>query len=167
MKRKPANECRFASRYLLPVEIFSALVLFGWGYSGWVGFGALNGVLYSAGISRAGGVTLCSVSGAQLIAAMIETVCGRRWGDKPLLWSVSARCGLALGTLGAWAYIGYLSIVVTSLTFVTAMVVQAPVGFVFAAIIFVGNLKVRCVLDPSIPTDRLERAMLDARKAAP
>lgn len=166
MRKKRPSQSRFASRYLLPVEIFMAATLFGWGWSGWVGYGALSGVLDSALIASSWGVSLCLIGAAQAAFALAEGCFGRRWDDHALLWSVSFRCICALFAAGAWMYILFVAIVVPTLTFVTAMVVQAPVGIMFSLIIFGGNLKIRCALDPEIPTENLQRRILADRKGA-
>jgi len=155
VKRPP--RVRYASRYLLPIEMFCAVLLLSWGIAGMQTHGALSGVLDGAGIALPWTIVLCVVAAAQLVFASVELFAGRRWSDRDLLLSVSLRCICAFLSVPVWIYIFKFTFDAPGATFVSPLMLQAPLGVLWQAAIFVGNVRTRCLLDPKIPTNRLER----------
>lgn len=163
---RPAKT-RYASRYLLPVEIFAAVVLLSWGICGSITPGALAGLLETVGISTPWGITLSAVALAQLSVAVVEAALGRRWPDDLLLYSVSARCGLAFVAFPVWLYMFKIGISTPGASFVSLLVIQAPIGALTNGAIFALNLRARCLLHPRIECRELERRVrLDRQRLA-
>jgi hypothetical protein len=153
-----------ASRYLLPLELFMAVLMLSWGVSGWLGGGILWNVLAAAGTNTEWGLSLCLVGLAQLLASGAEWGLGRRWGERALLYSVSVRFWIALVSVAVWIYVCKVMLTLPGGLEVFALLVQAPAALLFAAWIGIGNRKMACLLDPAVPTVKLQRQILEERR---
>jgi len=151
-----------ASRFLLPLEIFLGLTMFGWGLSGGFGRGFLFKLLDQLGDNLSWLLVLCLVGSLQMLWPMFEWLCGRRWP----LWTIqrwppsvhfssSLRCAIAFVAGFIWLYICKLMLDVEGMRNITVLALQAPTSFLFCVWVFVENLKVRYALDPQISTSTI------------
>lgn len=156
---------KIASRYLLPLEILMAVLMLSWGMSGWQGGGRLWDVLQKEQLNQQWGLALCGIGLAQLVISLCEWLGGRHWEPRLLLATTRARFWLALISVAAWIYVCYFMLVTRGAAgMVFSLSVQAPVAVIFAAWIAVSNLKVAVLLDPAVPTARLQRQFLTERE---
>lgn len=155
---------KIASRYLLPLELFMAVLMLSWGLSGWVGGGLLWKTLVKHGLNAEWGLVLCGIGAAQLVVCSLEGFAGRRWCSPRLLASVTARYWLAFASAVVWLYATYILVTLRGADVVFSLAIQAPAGVLFSAWIFVGNRKVGCLLDPAMPTKRLQGELLAERE---
>jgi len=158
---------KIAARYLLPLEMFMAVSMFGWGLSGWKGHGILWQILAEHRQENfQWGVALCSVGLAQFAVTLGEWFFGKGWSNGSLLLIVRARFWLAFLSMIVWVYVCYFIFTTHGAIAVLTLFVQAPTAAIFQACIGVGNLKVATMLDPSVRTTRLQRAMHDERQSS-
>lgn len=150
---------KIATRYLLPLEIFMSLQMLSWGISGWVGGGTLWQALEKVGQNTEWGLALCLVGMVQLLATGLEWVAGRRWPNLHLLRSVFVRQWSAFACVVVWLYACYLAVTLPHVSEMFVLLIQAPAGVLFSVWIWGQNLKVACVLDPAVPTSRLQREL--------
>lgn len=150
---------KIASRYLLPLELYMAVVLLSWGLSGWFGGGLLWKTLEKSGQNTEWGLALCSIAAAQLLLTAAEWCFGRRWPSPRLFACVTVRMWLALASTGVWIYVVYMMATLRGADMVFSLALQAPAGVLFSLWVLVGNLKVACLLDPSCPTENLKRTI--------
>lgn len=162
---------KIASRYLIPLELFMAVTMLSWGISGWIGEGLLWDLLARNAQNWEWGLTLCAIGLVQLAVTSIEWCRGRRWDARRLHVSVTLRFWAAFACVAVWLYVCFVMATTPDALAVFSLVIQAPVALAFALWICVGNLKVACVLDPAVPTTRLqeqirrERSQLLAEQA--
>lgn len=150
---------KIATRYLLPLEIFMALVMLSWGISGWAGGGVLWLTLQKTGQNTEWGVALCLVGLVQLATTLAEWCIGRRWANAHLQRSVSARLCSAFVSAVVWLYVCFTVATLPNSAQMFVLWVQAPAGILFSVWIWAANFKAACVLDPSVPTTRLQREL--------
>lgn len=155
---------KIASRLFIPLELMLAFSMLSWGLSGWFGGGALYRDLGAQGRNLEWGVTLCVIAGLQVAAAAIEWWIGRRWESGLLEHWVRARTVIAFLAVCVWLYMALFICTAGNRELSFALFLQAPAGVFFAGWAFVGNLKVLCLLDPSVPTVRLHQAILAERE---
>lgn len=156
---------KIASRYLLPLEILMGVLMLSWGMSGWHGGGRLWEVLHKADLNHEWGFALCGVGLAQLVVSFGEWLAGRHWQNGTLLVTTRLRFWLALVSMVIWIYVCYFMLLERGAAgMVFSLSVQAPVAAIFAAWIAVSNLKVSVLLDPDVPTARLQRQFLAERE---
>jgi hypothetical protein len=155
---------KIASRYLLPVELITAVVLLSWGLSGWVGGSALWNMLEPHGMNTEWGLLLCGVGAAQLVAAASELFLGLHWRPRALFVSVTVRFWLAFFAMVVWLYACYAVLVLPGAPGVFSLAIQAPAMLVCSSWIAYGNRKVACVLDPTVPTHKLQAEILEKRR---
>lgn len=154
---------KYATRYLLPAEIIIAVGLVSWGCSGSFGGGALWEALRKLHINEVWGFWMIGAGVFQLSCSGLEFAVGKSWSDATLLLSINGRMvGLFLGTV-LWFYICYQAIQISGNGFVIPMMVQAPAAVLFSIWAYVGNAKIRCVLDPEIPSAELEEKLTQER----
>lgn len=155
---------KLASRYLLPLELFLAASLISWGLSGWFGAGSLWHALAISQQNNEWGTVMVAVGFAQLAAAAVEWLGGRKWCTRVLFTNASTRavCS-ALGTI-VWFYACYKIVTLQGMDMVVALWTQAPLGAIFSAWCFVGNMRVRTVLNPAIKTRDFERTLVMERR---
>lgn len=153
---------KIASRYLLPVELLTSLFLVSWGLLGSVGGGVLWRTLQADGLNEEWGLVLCGVGGAQFLVAALEGYYGRRWPDCKLFFSVTARYCLAFLAGVCWIWLAYMLITLHRPALLM-LAIPAPACLAACFWIFFGNRKVACLLDPTVPTSRLEREILEER----
>lgn len=157
---------KIASRYLLPIEMFLSIVMISWGLSGWVGGGLLWRTLHDHGMNDEFGVVLCLAGLVHLVVSSLEWFFGRRWSCAPLLASVTARYWLAFLAGVIWLYVGHIILTLKWSGSVVALIIQVPAALVFLTWIFVGNRKTACLLDPTVPTKRLQGEICAEREEA-
>lgn len=157
---------RNASRFLLPLEMFTAILLIFLGIDGWVGYSPLWAALASFDKNLEWGIALCGLGLVQLSVAFLEWHVGREWADRAIFRSVIARKWCGFLAVVAWLYVCYLMLIARGTDTPLMPALTAPVAVLFAAWICIGNLKVGCLLDPNVPTARLEAAMIVDRKKA-
>lgn len=157
---------RNASRFLLPLEMLTAILLLCLGIDGWVGYSPLWVALASLDKNLEWGIALCGLGLVQLSVAFLEWHVGRDWNDRWLLRSVNARKWCAFLAVVAWLYVCYLMLIARASDTPMMAALTAPVAVWFSMWILVGNLKVGCLLDPSVPTFRLQEAISSDRKKA-
>lgn len=150
---------KIASRYLIPLELFMAAVLMSWGVTGWKGGGPLWHALNAQGLNAEWGIVLCGLGLAQVAVTLFEWQVGCRL-EHYLMWFVRTRSWLAFFSAVAWFYVFYFILTVRGVDMVYSLALQAPIAVVFSLWAWVGNLKVALVLDPSIPTEALQRNIL-------
>lgn len=151
---------KIASRFLLPLELFMALVLLSWGLSGWIGDGPLYLALAEQDQNTEWGIALCGIAGMQLLTSLAEWLLGRRWENRWLLISVNARWWSGFLSMAVWLYVGYLLAIMHGASMGYSLGLQALGGFAFSAWIIWENSLVGCLLDPQVPTSRFERTMV-------
>jgi hypothetical protein len=154
---------KYATRYLLPVEILMSVGLVSWGCSGSFGGGALWAELRKLNINDVWGYWLVGVGTLQLLCAGLEFAVGKRWSDDALLVSIKARMTSLFFSAVIWFYICYLAIQISGNGFVIPMLVQAPAAFLFSIWAYVGNARIKCVLDPEVPSSELEQRLAQER----
>jgi hypothetical protein len=145
-------EMKYATRYLLPIEIVMAVGLVSWGCSGGFGGGALWAELRKLNINEVWGFWLIGVGAV-----------GKRWRDEMLLLSIKMRMSCLFFATVIWFYICYLAIQISGNGFVIPMMVQAPAALLFSIWAYVGNARIKCVLDPDIPSYNLEQRLAQER----
>lgn len=155
---------KIASRYLLPLELFTAVLMLSWGFASWVGGGLLWKTLLNHGLNTEWGLALCGIGAAQLAVCSIEWFAGRRWDCSRLLASVTVRYWLAFASGVVWLYATYILVTLRGADVVFTLAIQAPAAVIFSAWIFVGNRKVGCLLDPAVSTKRLQGEILAERE---
>lgn len=155
---------RNASRYLLPLELFMATVMMSWGLTGWKGGGPLWHALNTQGLNMQWGLVLCGLSLVQLAVSSFEWQAGCVRLERWLMWIVYARAWLGFFATVAWLYVFYFALTLPGADVVHALAVQAPVALVFSVWIWLGNLKIALLLDPSVPTQTLQRNVLLERQ---
>lgn len=156
---------KIATRRLLPLELFLSIVMASWGLSGWLGGGQLWKTLHQFGLNAEFGLVLCGTALAQLCVCALEASIGRRWAACKLLASVRARYWLAFLSLAIWVYVLYVITTLRGSGVVVPLMVQAPAAILFLAYVYVENLRTAHVLDPQVPTQRLQRQILADRLA--
>lgn len=154
----------FATRHLLLVEVLLALVMLSWGISGWLGPGMLHATLKVLELHIAWGVFLCTISGVHATVSASEWVVGRLWPQGWIYRSITVRCVCSFLATCVWIYVIYLGCTVERMGTIFTLMLQATVALTFSAFAFCGNSKIQCVLDPKVPTDRLEAELLLERK---
>lgn len=155
---------KIASRFLLPLELFTALLMLSWGLSGWIGGSGLWTMLKPSGQNTEWGLWLCGLGGAQLLAAGAESVAGRDWRPPALLVSVSLRFWLAFLGIVTWFWVCYVVFTTPGAPGLFSLILQAPVALAASTWIAYGNRKVACVLDPGLPTRNLQTRILQERR---
>jgi len=158
---------KFASRYLLPIELMISILFVGWGVAGWFGTGTLVRMLSELGIGQSWGLSMVFLGLTQLTVSGVEFAFGRDWDNDKIFRSTSARCVvLFFGTL-LWVYVLTVILSLTIEHLPVALLMQAPAAAIFSIWAWCGNMKVRVLLNPAIATTRLqETIMLDRRKLA-
>jgi len=162
---------KIASRYLLPLEVYMAVAMIGWGLAG----GVIDGTLWQAldSTDSAGSwidsnfwwaVGLCTVGILQLVASGVELITGRRWEPRLIFLSVSMRCVCAFASTIAWICVAYQVLITPALHPIVSLWIQAPLSIIFNAVAYGGNLKVRSVLDAKKNTTNLEERILHKRR---
>lgn len=154
---------KIASRYLLPLELLLAILLISWGVSGWLGRGTLWQSLFIVQENKNWGVFMVTIGTFQLASSVTELAIGRRWCNRLLLTNVSLRCVGAFLASSIWIYVCYLLIVAPATGLVVSLCIQAPCCLVLNCLVYAGNLKVRYVLNPDVPTSQLEQTIVLAR----
>lgn len=155
---------KIASRYLLPLELYLATTMIGWGLSGWLGKGGLWVALQANGQNLEWGSVMVAVGTSQLFAGVGEWRLGRDWCQRKLLLSVSNRSVCAALSTVIWFYACYKILTLAGMNNVVSLWIQAPVAAVFSAWVFIGNMKVRHILHPDVPTSRLEQTIIIDRR---
>lgn len=154
---------KIASRWLLPLELYVAVVMIGWGLAGSIGTGHFASLLRSESDPAAWGWMLCALGAGQFLIAGIEAGWGRRWCERWIHASVSARCVAAFLSAATWLYVCWVLAIGADTGVALAIFIQAPCAVVANLYIYAGNLKVRYLLDPEIPTTRLQASILVER----
>lgn len=155
---------KIASRYLIPLEIYLASTILAWGLSGWFGQGSLWSALERSGQNFEWGAVMVTIGTLQVTASATEWLIGKGWCNRLLLVNVSTRAvASALATI-VWFYACYKLVTLDGMEVVVALWAQAPLGAVFSAWCFVGNMRVRTVLHPEIPTRDFERTIVVERR---
>jgi hypothetical protein len=149
---------KIASRFLLPLELFIALVLLSWGMSGWFGAGPVHRALLVDGDNFWWGVSLCTIALGQFAVPLLELLFCRRWDNLDLLLCVTVRHWLGFVAAVAWLYVCYFIVAVMGWEVAYSLGLQAFAGVVFSIWIWVENQKVALMLDPDVPTEGLQRA---------
>jgi hypothetical protein len=158
------TKVKIASRYLLPVELLMATLMLSWGTSGWIGGGRLWNVLNQEDLNLQWGLALCGIGLASLSVSLAEWLAGRHWGPGLLLATTKARFWLALISMAVWIYVCYCIFMSRgAVIMVPSLSMQAPVAVMFSAWIAASNLKIAMLLDPKVPTNRLQRQILADR----
>lgn len=155
---------KIASRFLLPLELFSAVLMLSWGVSGWLGGGLLWNILSQHGLNAEWGLWLCGMGGAQLAAAGFEAWVGRHWAPSALLRSVRCRFWAGFGAIATWLYVCFLLLTMPGAGEVFVLVMQAPAALAACVLIVTGNSRVMCLLDPEVPTRNLQSRILEERR---
>lgn len=155
---------KIASRFLLPLELFSAVLMLSWGVSGWLGGGQLWNILSQHGLNAEWGLWLCGMGAAQLAAAGVEGSLGRHWEPSALLRSVRCRFWAAFGAIATWLYVCFLLLTLRGAVEVFVLLMQAPSALVACVLIVMGNSRVACVLDPAVSTHNLQTRILRERR---
>lgn len=155
---------KIASRYLIPLELLMGVLIISWGFAGLHGRGALARSLEAHDLQLVWGLVLCGVGAAQVVAAALEQLLGRRWPDDRLLFSVTLRFVLAGVAAVVWFYICYLLVQIRGVDLIVSLGLQAPAALVFSVWILVANRKVACLLDPRCPTETLQQTMRIERR---
>lgn len=155
---------KIATRFLLPLELFMALVLLSWGMSGWFGAGPVHKALVVNGDHVWWGISLCTIAIAQFTVPMVELIRGKRWDALDLLLCVSARFWLGFVGAVAWLYVCYIIVGVMGLEVAFSLGTQAFAGVVFSIWVWVGNQKVALILNPNVRTERLQRTVVADRE---
>jgi len=155
---------KIASRYLLPAEFITAVILFSWGLSGWMGGASLYQMLKAHDLNDEWGILFCGVGLAQFLVAMAELFFGQRWSQKVLFISVTARFWLAFFAMSEWLYACYAVLWMQETLSFFSLVIQAPAALICTAWIAYGNRKVSIIMDPSISTKKLQSEMMRRRR---
>lgn len=155
---------KIASRYLLPVEIMAAVIMLSWGIAGWLGRESLWKMLDALGLNDEWGLLFCGVGGLQLTAACVEMIFGLHWSPLKLFYMVTIRFWLAFCAMAVWTYACYAILVMPAAPHICSLAIQAPALFLCSLWIAYGNRKVSTVLDPSVPTRKLQREILEQRR---
>lgn len=157
-----------SSRWLLPLELFMAPVLFAAALTtgGFLG----NGRLYEAAAYYGSPFWcfffLAVAAVAKFLVAGFELALGRRWSVGRVYASVSARCVLAFVAFSLWAYIIYLLISTPSHGAASPFLIIAPWFMVGNMWAYYQSYRVRCLLDPRMSTSALEGRMVAERNEA-
>lgn len=154
---------KIATRHLLLLELYMAMTMVVWGISGGIGGGALFLFLGHTGQNAEWGVTLCAIGALQFLIAGAEWSFGRGWSDQSLQWSVSARFWASFLSVAVWVYVCQVVIAEPAARQAWALTLQAPMSVIFAVISCWMNRQAACLLDPSVPTHRLQRKLMDER----
>lgn len=158
---------RYASRWMLPLEIWMAGVLFAAALSsgGYLGFGRLYEAAAMYGSPFWCFFFLATVACSKLMIAGSELAIGRRWDVPALFLSVSARCCLAFIAVSQWAYISYLLWSTPGDGSASPFIYIAPWCLIGNVFVYYQNYMVRCLLNPALSTWALEcRIMADRRE---
>jgi hypothetical protein len=155
---------KIATRYLLTTEILMACMMLSWGMSGWLWHGALSHALKQDGENATWGLALCGIGGLHLALSVGEWLFGQDWGNRALLISVRLRFWLAFVSMAAWIYVCYFMFTLHGAEMVFSLSFQAPIAVLFSVGVAIGNRKIALVLDPNVPTQRLQREILAKRE---
>ncbi len=158
---------KIASRYLLPLELYLAATMMAWGCSGWFGKGGLWAALAANGQNLEWGSVMLAVGASHFIASICEWKYGRQWCMRKLLLSVSNRTVCSALSTVIWFYACYKLVTLAGMNQVVSLWIQAPMAALFSAWAFIGNMKVRHVLHPDIPTSEFEKTMTFDRRRVP
>lgn len=154
---------KLASRYLIPLELFLALMIVSWGIAGSLCDGNLRSALMADGQHIWWGLFLISTGLFQFVPASIEWIIGRRWDTKTLLLFLRIRSiGGFLG-MSAWVYALYIVVSMPS-NILPTVLIQCLSGLLFTAWSFVGNERARVVGEPNIATSNFERTIIIERQ---
>lgn len=156
---------RYASRFMLPLEIFMAPVLLTAGLSmgGVLGSGRLYEAVLLYGSPAACLVLLVGLAICKFTVALRELLIGRRWTYPNLFASVSARAVMAFLSMPLWAYVIYLLWSTPHAGAASPFVVIAPVCLIGNLWAYHQNYMVRCLLNPVLSTWRLECKLMAER----
>lgn len=156
---------KMASRYLIPLELFVAVILISWAIAGSLCDGNLHTALVHEGQNLWWGVVLGVTGAFQFIPAAIEWILGRRWDRQTLIVFLHMRSFASFLAMAAWLYVAYLVMAIQPTIYAT-LIVQCAAGFLCTMWSFIGNERARVVIDPRISTSNFERTIIGERQSA-
>lgn len=151
------TEKRYATRYLLPLEMCVALQLLAMAVAGSWNGSALWTTLLLSGDNLTWTLVIGAIGSAALGVAAWEWLCGREWVNGRLRMVLIARKWLSLLTLLVWSYAVFVMWTAPAgWRMVEVMLAAVPMA-AFAAWSWWVNYRTECVLDPTLKTTTLER----------
>lgn len=149
---------RYASRFLLPLEMMLGLYTLIWGLSGGGQLG--QGALYFALLATEHNFVWCVALGtagmATFLVTLLEWSIGRRFTPCQIHKCVSARACLAFVMVGTWIGAAVVLSTAPSMDRIAIILPAAAMHVAFSFWVYVENLKTRYMLDDKIPTSTLQ-----------
>lgn len=152
-------EKRYATRYLIPLEVAIYVQLVVLAVAGSWPESALANVLLLRGENLSWSLIVGSVGVAGLMVSIAEWVAGKHWANGQLRKALTARKWLALLAAILWSYALYTMLEAPQGWRMVDVVLEAvPMGLL-SLWSWWANYRTECLLDPSLKTDRLEQAI--------
>jgi len=158
---------RFATRFLLPMEVLLSWFSLGWAWGGLFGQGVFGQAVKASGVGPTWMILVAVWAGCMFLAAAVESLFGRNWSDRTLRWSLEIRAHMGWLGLILWITVGVLMIEIEMLRNVLSMVWAMPAMLVGCASVGWHNTKVALILNPNVPTEYLKSRLLDERTRRP
>lgn len=156
-------EKRFATRYLLPLEMCGAWQLVCVAIAAMLPGTAIHIALEATGEGGAWGIFSGLVGVCGLAVSCLEWVRGRDWKNGHLRAALTVRKWISFFAAFAWIFSLYAMLVAPHGR-VVYLICAAPAMTLFALWSWWANYRTECVLDPTLKTTRLERS-LETRRA--
>lgn len=151
------TEKRFATRYLLPLEMATSIQLLVIAASGSWRDSSLFNALSLTAETTLWTLMLGAIGLAGLGLALWEWTSGTRWVNGQLRMVLAARKWTALLAVFAWTYVLFTMLAAPDGWRVIEIVLESVPFAVFAGWSWWVNYRTGCVLDPTMKTSRLER----------
>lgn len=146
---------RFATRFLLLMELMLSWFSLGWVWGGLFGSGVFGRVVEESGMGQTWMIVLAAWAVTLFAVAGAELALGRGWCDVKLRWSVEARAYLGWIGLGLWLVIIIMMLSVPILRSVISLAWASPAMVVGCAVMGWHNAKIALLLNPYVPTKQL------------
>lgn len=159
LKWPEARAVKFRTRYLLPLEMLLAFMVFTLGISGGFGHGPLSVVLRARGEVYTWAILLGLIGTVWLCAAVIEWIFGLRWNASELRVAIWIRMWSAFLGVVAWVICGYVLVDAGHAGRILTYMMLAPAATLFCGWCWWVNYRTEVMMDPSLDTRALERRM--------
>src|SRR3990167_7670083 len=154
---------RFASRFLLPMEMLLGWISIGWVIGGLLGRGVFADAVARSEISSFFFLLLACWGIALVMVARLELILGRSWGDRTLRWSCESRAYLGWIGLMLWFIVVYLLVQFPVFRQVLSFMWSAPAMMLGCGAMAWHNSRTAILLNPRISTECLKARIIQER----